>query len=189
GRSIARRTRSGTFVGPGICRKCRPELMSRSLYVQSRRRWLCRSPVQGEGGCRRASPCPSRVTESVSLMKLDAAVEQCSTVGIAVAQDQAESADTRKAVNSDGRERDRVPVVGAVAEQGHAVGRVIEDGRQDLGRLEVHVRRGILGMHVLDVEVLAPILVHREARLAVALRVDVALAVRLVARWRRAVLD
>src|SRR2546428_3366848 len=166
---MARRTRSGTFVGPGICRKWRPGVISRSLYVQSRRRRLCRSPVQGEGDCRRASPRLLELQSSVFLVKLDAAVEQCSTVGVAVAQDQAEGADTRGAVNTDGLERDRVPVVGAIAEQGHAVSRVVEDGRQDLGRLEVHVRVGILRMHVLDIKVLAPVLVHREARLALAL--------------------
>src|SRR5690348_15663329 len=35
GLSIARRTRSGTLVGPGICRKCRPDGCESSLNVGS----------------------------------------------------------------------------------------------------------------------------------------------------------
>src|SRR5207245_10120127 len=101
---MARRTRSGTFVGPGICRKWRPEVISRSLYVQSRGRWLCRSTAEGESDCHRASPCPPflELRSFRSLMKLDAAVEPCSTGGVCVAQASAEGADTRCAVNCAG---------------------------------------------------------------------------------------
>src|SRR6266566_4809933 len=122
------------------------------------------------------------------LAELDAAVEQRSAVGIAVAQGQAERADACHAVDRYCGERHGIAVVGPAAEQSDAIGRIVEDDRLKLRRLEVHIRAGVLSAEVVLVEILAVIPVHREARLAAAGRVDVAIAIRLVARWRRPVL-
>src|SRR5439155_4495127 len=75
------------------------------------------------------------------------------------------------------------------ADHRHAAGRVVEDDRQDLRRLEVHVRVDVPGVYVFGVVVLAAIFIHREARLARAGAVDVTVAVGLVAGGRRSVLD
>src|SRR5947207_14892624 len=82
------------------------------------------------------------------LVELDAAVEQRSAVGIAVAQSQAERTDARHAVDRYRGEGHGIAVVRAFAEQGDAIGRVVEDDRLELRRLEVHVRADVLSSEV-----------------------------------------
>src|SRR5947208_2087909 len=86
-------------------------------------------------------------------------------------------------------ERHGIAVVGPAADQSDAIGRIVEDDRLELRRLEVHVRAGVLCVEIVFVEVLAMILVHREARLALAGRVDVAVSIGFVARRWRPVLN
>src|ERR1700712_1411040 len=57
GVSIARRTRSGTGVGPGICRKCRPTARDEFFAIDLAPKssglgclaWLCRPRGPGQG--------------------------------------------------------------------------------------------------------------------------------------------
>src|SRR5438128_7992413 len=126
---------------------------------------------------------------SPSLVKQDASRLQRSAIRVPVAQRQAERADPSRAFDSHGGEGHRIAVVGSGADHCHAAGRAVEDDRQDLRRLEVHVRVDVPGVYVFGVVVLAAIFIHREARLARAGAVDVTVAVGLVAGGRRSVLD
>src|SRR5438128_5432542 len=123
------------------------------------------------------------------LVELDAAVEQRSTVGIAVAQSQVERADACYAVDRYCGERHWIAVVDPVADQSDATGRVVEDDRLELRRLEVHGGRGDLRLEGALPDVVAASFVDREARLALVCRIDVAVSGGCAARRRRPVLD
>src|SRR5207249_5446540 len=70
-----------------------------------------------------------------------------------------------------------------------AARRVVEDDRLEVGSLEVHVRAGVLRLEGARADVVAASFVHREARLALACRIDVAVSGGCAARRCRPILN
>src|SRR5437667_5792533 len=65
---MARSTRSGTLVGPGICRKCRPLFIARQLITKTRRRITTEDTenTEGRAGEIRRGGLRSRPTSAAS---------------------------------------------------------------------------------------------------------------------------
>src|SRR3981189_1004550 len=115
---------------------------------KSRRRWI------------------SQLWSRRRLVEGDAPIEKVAGVGVSVAERQTERVECGLAlVDGDGREGHRQPVIQSDPDDRPRVRNVIEGDREQLGRMEVHFRAGVAGIHALCIAVLASICVEVETRL------------------------